>query len=50
MSTVTVSMKLTAKQAGALYMKCCKLEDEVKALQARIKDMSELCLTTGEVN
>jgi hypothetical protein len=34
MSEVTVSIKLTAKQAGALYVKTMRLEDEVKKIQA----------------
>lgn len=33
MSGVEVSMKLTPKQAGKLYMKCCRLEEEVKRLR-----------------
>jgi hypothetical protein len=32
MGTVSVSMKLTPKQAGALYVKTMRLEDQVKAL------------------
>ena len=35
MSEVTVPMKLTAKQAGALYVKTMRLEDEVKALKTQ---------------
>jgi hypothetical protein len=31
---VTVSMKLSPKQAGALYVKAMRLEDEIKALKA----------------
>ena len=34
MSNVSVSMKLTQKQAGALYMKCIALEDRLAAAKA----------------
>lgn len=38
MSDVTVSIKLTQKQAGALYMKTMRLEDEVKSLKAELEN------------
>lgn len=40
MSDVTVSMKLSPKQAGALYVKAMRLEDEVKALRTEVSNLS----------
>ena len=34
MSNIVVSMKMTQKQAGALYMKCIALEDKINAAKA----------------
>lgn len=41
MSGVTVSMKMSAKQAGKLYMKCIQLEDRVKELIAQEREAFE---------
>lgn len=40
MSKVSVSMKMSPKQAGALYMKCMKLEDELKQLESERDELS----------
>ena len=39
MSNVTVSMKMTAKQSGALYMKNIKLVSANEKLEARIAEI-----------
>lgn len=41
MSDVIVSMKLTAKQAGALYVKSMKQEDEIKNLKQELAALKE---------
>ena len=41
MSNVAVSMKLTPKQAGALYQESMRLEKEVKALKLQIEQLQE---------
>ena len=40
MSDVTVSMKLSPKQAGALYVKAMRLESEIKSLRTQVSDSS----------
>lgn len=42
MGNVNVSMRLTQKQAGALYVKSMRLEDEVKSLTAKIEQLHQL--------
>jgi hypothetical protein len=41
MSNVTVSIKMTAKQSGALYIKNIALEEKVATLEAEILAMRE---------
>lgn len=41
MSAVSVSMKLTPKQAGALYMKNAALEEEINELKAQVEKLKE---------
>ena len=43
MSDVIVKMKLTQKQAGALYMKNIALENHVKLLQNKINKIYDEC-------
>ena len=38
---VEVSMKLSQKQAGKLYMEAMRLEDEIEKLKALISEASE---------
>lgn len=39
MNNIIVSMKLTPKQAGALYVKSMRLDDEVKSLKAQVEQL-----------
>ncbi len=50
MSDVEVSMKLSQKQAGRLYMKAMRLEDENKELKALIAEASEYLDTNDMTN
>jgi hypothetical protein len=39
MSDVTVSIKMTAKQSGALYMKNIALEEKIATLEAELSGL-----------
>jgi hypothetical protein len=41
MSDVTVSIKMTAKQSGALYMKNIALEEKIATLEAELLALRE---------
>ena len=47
---IEVSMKLSQKQAGKLYMKALRLEDENKKLKALLTEASEYLDTNAMTN
>ncbi len=48
MSGLSVSMKMTAKQSGALYMKAIKLEDENKEMRDFLSHILKCVEKNGE--
>lgn len=44
--TVQVSIKLTQKEAGALWVKCQNMKEEIKLLKSVNKELAEAIITS----
>ena len=47
MSSLTLKMKMSPKDAGVLFSKACRLEDENKKLKARIAELERPAIVPG---